>query len=162
VKATMIPLALLAALTATAGTGSGPSPPLRLAVIVHPEVEVTDLSLEELKSIISMERQFWPSKRRPVILLRPSQSTEMKVILDVVLKKPYEDVRREWVRKLYAGEIPSLPSIVRTPSAVVQAVKRTPGAISFVSTAEPLQGVRLLSIDGIRPDHPAYALVERP
>lgn len=130
----------------------------RVAVIVNEKNPVADLSLADLRAILKLERQFWPNGRRVALFLRPGESAESRVLLDKVYKTTHEKLQKYWVSKVFSGEIPAKPSYVPTAEAAGSRVREGEGAISVVLSTEIPKDVRVLSIDGRKPDHAEYAL----
>jgi hypothetical protein len=63
------------------------------------------------------EKQFWPTGRRVSIILPTSGSPEMQVLLDKVYAMDAMSLKKEWSRKLFAGEIPAAPSAASSEKA---------------------------------------------
>ncbi len=129
-----------------------------LAVIVNPANNSPDPSFEELQLILRMERQFWKDGRRVVLILPAGGSAEKDLLLEKVYHTTDAELRHDWARRLFAGEIPAVPSTLRTSEALVAAVKRAPGAIAVVPAASVGQGVRILAVGGKRPGEQGYPL----
>ena len=51
-----------------------------VAVIVHPDNPIKELSLSELRSYLKLERQFWPNKQRCEVYLPPSRSVGISCV----------------------------------------------------------------------------------
>lgn len=140
---------------APAPTGDG-SP--EVAIIVNLENDWPDPSLEELRAVLTLRRQFWKDGRRVVLLLPASSSLERRVLLSRVYRSTDLDLRKEWARRLFSGEIPAVPSSVPHSDAAGAAVRRSRGAISAVPADAIPPGVRVLAISGLRPGEPGYPL----
>jgi hypothetical protein len=132
-----------------------------LALIVHPKNTVEDLSNEEVHAFFTLQKQFWPSGKRVVLFLRASSSPAQKVLLENVYKMAHEELRKYWVGKVFAGEIPAIPTVMRTAAAASAAVGKLEGAISIVRLSEVPEGVKIVTIDGKKPGDPEYSLVEK-
>ena len=133
-----------------------------LAVIVHPKNPVTDLKLGELQSLFKLERQFWPNDTRVTLYLPPSQSVERKVLLQRVYRMDNPALQKYWLGKIFAGDIPAMPSVARSAKVAADVVKKTEGAVSVVLAGEVPPGVRVLLVDGKGPKDKDYALIARP
>jgi ABC-type phosphate transport system substrate-binding protein len=133
--------------------------PRAVAVIVNAANPLRDPTFEELRSIFKLEQQEWEAGRRIELVLPPAGSLEERVLLDAVYRQSEIQLRKTWARRMYAGEIPTVPSAARSAGAVVTAVKRSRNAIGVVSVADGIpKGVRVLSISGKRPGEPGYPL----
>ena len=159
--AALLGAAVLAGLLRAGEPGAAP-PPEPLAVFVHPGNPLKDLSLADLRAIFTLERQFWPERRRIVLVLPRDESPEHALLLEKVYRMPPADLRKYWTGKLFAGEIPSVPSTARTAARAVAFVRATEGAISVAFANEVPQGLPILSIDGKKPGETYYPLVARP
>ncbi len=139
------------------------SPPasdlVRLVVIVHPKNPVTDLKLREVKAIFKLERQFWPNDRRVALFLPPSSTAEKKILLEKIYNMTNEELRKYWLGKVFNGDIPAIPPVVRTAKAAGEVVKKSDGAVAVVRSTEVPEGVQVLSIDGKQPADSDYPLV---
>ena len=156
----------LAALTlAAVGVGAAPPPravaaePTAIAVVVNPRNPVTDLSLRQLRSYFKLEQQYWPSKERCEVFLRPTRSKEADILLDRVYQMSNEELRKYWVGKIFRGEISSKPSVIPTAKAAGARVGSVTGALTVILADEVPEGVRVLTIDGKKPGDEGYPLV---
>jgi len=130
-----------------------------LAVIVNPKNSTTNLTFNELRPYLKLERQFWPNKERCTLLLRPSSSPEMKILLEEVYRMNADELRKYWVGKVFRGEIPARPAVVPTAEAAGTRVRKVPAALTVVLADQMPEGVRALTIDGKKPGDPGYRLV---
>lgn len=142
-------------LTAAAGSRDAPA---EVAIIVHPDNHTPDPSLQDLRAILTLQRQFWSDGRRIVILLPATGSVERQVLLRTIYRLTDSDLRRLWARRLFAGEISAIPLTVRASEASVAGVKESPGAIAAVPAGDVPTGVRVLLINGKRPGDSGYPL----
>ena len=131
---------------------------LLVVVIVHKENKVADPTLKELRALLLLDRQFWPDGSRVVLIRRPTTSAEEKTLLRELYSMTEDKLRKYWTGRLFRGEIPALPSIVRAGPAAVAAVSKDRQAISVVLSTDVEDGVRTLSIDGKRPEDKGYPL----
>ncbi|MGH7149510.1 MAG: hypothetical protein ACREIU_02370 [Planctomycetota bacterium] len=153
--------ALLAGLLRV-GESKPAAAPEPLAVFVHPGNSLKDLSLADLRAIFTLEKQFWPERRRIVLVLPRDESPEQALLLEKVYRMPSADLRKYWTGKLFAGEIPAVPSTARTAARAAAFVRATEGAISVAFANEVPQGLPILSIDGKKPGESNYPLAARP
>jgi hypothetical protein len=133
--------------------------PAAIAVIVHPKNPVTNLSLNELRAILKLEKQFWPNGKRVTLYLPPSKSTETEILLDKIYRMPIDSLQKYWMGKRFSGEIPAKPSYVPNAEAAGSRVKESEGAIAVVLATQIPPGVRVLSIGDKRPGDAEYPLV---
>ena len=135
-------LLLLAAvgLSTTYSFASDPT----LAVIVHPEVEVKQLSDVELESIFLTERRYW-SGTRPIIPFNLAPRSEERALFDrVVLRMEPEAIARYWLdRRVRSGNPP--PRQAPDPMTVGRLVAKLPGAIGYIPESFVTHEVRVLA-----------------
>ena len=160
-RAVLVALAAAIPLAAPplAGRGEAPDEVPVLAVIVNPKNSTTNLTFNQLRSYMKLERQFWPDKERCALLLRPSNSPEMKILLEQVYRMSADELRKYWVGKVFRGEIPARPAVVPTAAAAGTRVRKVPAALTVVLSDQMPEGVRALTIDGKKPGDPGYPLV---
>ncbi len=151
--------AVLSALGSPGAGGAKSSKPVHVAIIVHAKNATMDVSLKELRSIFTLEQQFWPKGGRILLLQRPSRSQEGQAVLNRVYSMTEDQLRKHWVQKLFSSEIPAIPAVVRQTDAAVASSKKNEGAITAVLAGELPEGVRVLTIDGKRPGDEGYPLV---
>jgi hypothetical protein len=128
-------------------------------VIVNGANTSPDPTLAELQAILRLDKQFWQTGKRVVVLLPPAGSTAKSLLLTKIYHRTDAQLRKDWARRLFAGEIPAVPTSLRSTEAIVTAVTRSPGTIGVVpaGTAIP-ESVRILAVDGKRPGDPGYSL----
>lgn len=148
-------LCLWLALPAAPVTGQAPRD---IAVVVHPDVPVADLSLATLRRILLGDREFWPSGVRVTLLIRAPVSRERDAVVKSVCEMTEAQFRQHWIGKVFRNETPSGPKIVYSAEMALDQVSRTPGAITLVDSSLVGRGVKVVKIDGKSPGQPGYAL----
>ena len=115
-----------------------------LAVIVHPDVEVKQLSDVELESIFLTERRYW-SGTRPIIPFNLAPRSEERALFDrVVLRMEPEAIARYWLdRRVRSGNPP--PRQAPDPMTVGRLVAKLPGAIGYIPESFVTHEVRVLA-----------------
>jgi hypothetical protein len=131
-----------------------------IAVIVHQQVPVEELSLSELQQIFLGERQLWSRDLGITLLMPPRGSPERKVLL----RKIYglrSDVQYQhhWINKLFGDGAQIAPKITGSPEMSASLAREIPGAIALVRAHRIPEGVKVLRIDGKRPGERGYPLV---
>ena len=143
--------ALLAAAPAPVHT-QGPD----LAVIVHPDVPIDNLTLAELRRVLLGDREFWASGMRVALFLRAPVARERDVAIKDVCQMTEAQFRQHWIAKVFRADTPSTPRIVYSAQMAIEQVSRTPGAITFVENSAVVKGVKVLKIDGRSPGQSGY------
>src|ERR1043166_2605558 len=59
-------------------------PGIDVAIIVHPDVPLDDVTLAELRKLMLGDRQFWNSNLRVTLLARATGSREREVVLKTI------------------------------------------------------------------------------
>jgi hypothetical protein len=131
---------------------------LELAVIVHPQKGVSEVSAADLREMILMERQHWKGGGRIYLILPQSGSPEKDVLLRKVLNMTEEQLRRHYLGKLYGGEIAAFPSVAPSGAAALRTVSLAESSIALVDADGLDPGVKVLRVQGLRPGDPGYLL----
>lgn len=129
-----------------------------VAVVVHPDTPVDDLSLAEVRKVLLGERQYWNSKLPVVLLIRAPVARERDVVLRVIYQMSEAQFKQYWIAKVFRAEASSPPKIVYSNDMQLELVAAVPGAIAFVDAKNVRPGLKVLRVDGHLPGDPAYPL----
>jgi ABC-type phosphate transport system substrate-binding protein len=129
-----------------------------IAVVVHPDTPVSDLSLAEVRKVLLGERQYWNSKTPVVLLIRAPVARERDVVLRVIYQMSEAQFKQYWVAKIFRAEVASPPKIVYSNDLQFELVTAMPGAIAFVDARNVRPGLKVLSVDGHLPGDKDYPL----
>jgi len=129
-----------------------------IAIVVHKDTDVEDLSLAELRSIFLANQQFWSNRKRIVLLVRAPKSDERDFVLNTIYEMDEAQFRQYWIAKMFRAEVPRGPKIVFSTDMMLELVIAIPGSISFVSAEEVTDDVRVVRVDGKLPSDPGYPL----
>ncbi len=129
-----------------------------LAIVVHKDSAVENLSLQELRKIFLAEQQFWPDRSRIILLVRAPKSEERDFVLNTIYQMDEQQFRKYWIAKMFRAEVPRGPKIVFSTDMTRELVVAIPGSISFVDAKEATDDVRVLRIGGKLPDEDGYPL----
>jgi hypothetical protein len=138
----------------TAQTLHGPD----IAVVVHSDTPVSDLSLAEVRKVLLGERQYWNSKLPVVLLIRAPVARERDVVLRVIYQMTEAQFKQFWVAKIFRAEAASPPKIVYSNDMQYELVSAIPGAIAFVDARNVPPGMKVLRVDGHLPGERDYPL----
>ena len=127
-------------------------------MIVHPSVEVDEVSFAELRRIMLAERQFWSTGQPIAVIVRAPVAVERTVLLDRVYRMSEARYREYWVAKVFRGEASDGPRVVLSSEEALDLVGVIEGAITVVDSEDVPEGLKVLRIDGRLPDDPDYAL----
>ena len=150
-------LALAAALGAGTAAAQRPAA-VELAVVVHPDLPVDDVSFAELRKILLGDRQFWSSGMRVTLLVQPPKSPEREIILKKIYRMTDTQFRQYWIAKVFRAEASSEPKIFYSNEMAFSLVAQIPGAVALVKADDAPDGVKVLKIDGRGPGDADYRL----
>src|SRR6266571_7988028 len=130
-----------------------------IAVVVHPDTPVTDLSLAEVRKVLLGERQYWTSKLPVVLLIRAPVARERDVVLRVIYQMTETQFKQYWIAKIFRAETASPPKIVYSNDVQYSLVTALSGAIGFMDAREAAQAkLKILRVDGLLPGERGYPL----
>lgn len=129
-----------------------------LAIVVHKDTEVDNLSLVELRNIFLANQQFWANRSRIILLVRAPQSDERDFVLDTIYQMDEAQFRQYWIAKMFRAEVPRGPKIVFSTDMALDLVVAIPGSISFIRADEVTDDVKLMRVDGKLPSDEGYPL----
>lgn len=132
------------------------APPDDIAVVVHPDVPVDNLSFAELRRVLLGDREFWSSGVRVTLLIRAPVARERDVAVKAICEMSEAQFRQHWIAKVFRNETPSGPKIVYSSEMAIDQVTRTPGAITFVESAKVTKAMKVLKIDGLTAGQTGY------
>lgn len=155
-------LALLLLAAAAPRSGAAQAGPERdgegVAIVVHPDVPIAALTLDQLRRIFMADQQFWPDGSRITLLVRAPAAYERDVVLNVIYRMSEDEFRKYWVGKMFRAEVPAGPKIVYSSEMASELVTAVPGAIGFVPAGDVIPGAKVIRIDGRLPGQPGYPL----
>ena len=147
----------MASLTAGAASAqTSASEPV--AIVVHPQVAIDDLTFAELRSIFLAEQQHWPDRSRITLLVRAAKAPERDLVLDAIYGMNEDRYRQYWIAKMFRAEVASGPKIVFSTDMVRDLVAVIPGSIGFVPASAVDSGLKVIRIDGKLPGEEGYPL----
>lgn len=136
----------------------GAQPPPDVAVVVHPDVPVDNLTMSELRRLVLGDREFWPASVRVTLLIRAPVAHERDVVLKTVCQMTEAQFRQHWIAKVFRAEAAMAPKIVYTSEMAVDLVNRIPGAITFIDAPQAGRALKIVKIDGRLPGEAGYPL----
>jgi ABC-type phosphate transport system substrate-binding protein len=129
-----------------------------VAIVVHPDTDVENLTLNELKRIFRGDRQFWDDGRRVTLLVRAPEADERRLILDRIYGMDEGQFREYWIGKMFRAEVAAGPKLVYSSDMARDLVRVVPGAITFVPVSQVSADTKVVRIDGLLPSDAGYAL----
>ena len=129
-----------------------------VAVVVHPDVAVDNLTVGELRRVVLGDREFWPAGLRITLLVRAPIAHERDVVLRNLCQMTEAQFRQHWIGKVFRADTALAPKIVYSTEMAVDMVSRFPGAITFVDASAVAKGLKVVKIDGHAPGEKGYPL----
>jgi len=129
-----------------------------IAVVVHPEVKVDDISFADLRKILLGDRQFWSSGQQVTLIVRAPVAKERTMLLEKVYQMSEAQFRQYWIAKVFRAQAATGPKVVVSNQESVELVGVMDGAIALVDSADVPAGLKVLPIDGLRPGDENYPL----
>jgi ABC-type phosphate transport system substrate-binding protein len=126
-----------------------------IAVIVHPDNPVSNLTIDELRRLFSGNTIMFGNRQR--VALAETESERAR-FYRIALSMNEDRVKRQWISLVFAGEAATPPETFANVEDVKRFVAARPGAIAFIP-ARALDGsVKAVTIDGRRPGDASYVL----
>lgn len=129
-----------------------------VAVVVHSDVPVDNLTLSDLRRIVLGDREFWPASLRITLLIHAPVAHERDVILQTVCRMTEAQFRQHWIAKVFRADTAIAPKIVYSTEMSVDLVNRIPGAITFLDASKTGRNLKVVKIDGQLPGEKGYPL----
>jgi ABC-type phosphate transport system substrate-binding protein len=129
-----------------------------IAVVVHPDVPVDNVTVAELRRLVLGDREFWPGGLRVTLLIRAPVARERDVVLKTLCEMSEAQFRQHWIGKVFRADTALAPKIVYSTSMALDLAASTPGAIAFVEAAQVERRLKVLRIDGKLPADKGYPL----
>jgi hypothetical protein len=129
-----------------------------IAIVVHPDTDISNLSLSELRQIFLADELYWPDHSRIVLLVRAPTAYERTFVLDRIYEMSEADFRSYWIKKMFRAEVPSGPRVVFSNNMAIGLVTAIPGSIAFMRASDVTPDVKVVRIDGKLPSEDGYPL----
>ena len=153
---------LLLEVSRGSAAGSGPPPPPvpddTLAIIVNQSNTIDDLSLKDLRTVFLGERSHWPNGRRITLVMMDPGLSERKAVLRDVCHMNETEFSRHFLQGLFTGEVFVSPKTLSTSVGVRKFVFNVPGAIGYLRASDVDGTVKVIKVNGHRPDEADYPL----
>lgn len=155
-RAAVLLVGMSFSLTTRLAAQSSASQPV--AIVVHPQTQVTNLSFADLRRVFLGEQQFWPDRSKVTLLVRAPTAHERSVVLDKIYRMDEDQFRQYWIGKMFRAEVAGGPKIVYSTDMALNLIGAIRGSITFVPASAVSADVRVLRIDGKLPSDPGYPL----
>jgi hypothetical protein len=129
-----------------------------VAIVVHPDVPIDNLTISELRRLLLGDREFWPASVRVTLLIRAPIAHERDVVLKEVCQMTEAQFRQYWIGKVFRAETALAPKIAYSAEMAGDLVNRIPGAITFMEASDVSKGFKVVRIEGRLPGEKGYPL----
>ena len=128
-------------------------------MIVHPEVAEDNLSLAELRRILTGDREFWTSGARVTIFIRAPVARERDAIVRDICQMTEAQFRSALDRQGVPRRDAERAEDRLLERSALEQVGRTPGAIGLrAGRRSRAKNVKVIRIDGRAPGQTGYRL----
>ena len=129
-----------------------------MAVIVHPDTPVENMTLAEVRRVFLGERQYWNAETPVVLIVRAPVAPERTVVLDRIYRMSESQFKQYWIAKIFRAESATAPKVVYSNDMANELVTAIPGAIAFVDARDVRPGTKVIRVDGFLPGESGYPL----
>src|SRR5882724_1857719 len=128
-----------------------------VAVAVSPKNSSSNLTLGDLRKILSGEKRTWPDGSRVKLFSRSPGTLERTALLKILGKSEIE-YKQYWTSKVYQGDAESEPMVLPSNGMQREALTAYPGTIALVEASDVKAGMKVLKIDGKLPEEADYPI----
>lgn len=129
-----------------------------IAVVVHRDVPVDNLTFSELRKIVLGDRQFWSSNMRVTLLIRAPMARERDVVLKSVLQMTETQFRQYWISKVFRAESAAAPKATYSNEMSLSLVNNIPGSLTFIDASQVPKELKVVKLGGLLPGEKGYPL----
>src|SRR6202162_1211794 len=80
-----------------------------VAVVVHPDTPVSNLSLSDVRKVFLGDRQYWSTNIPVVLLIRAPVARERDVVLKIIYQMSESQFKQYWIAKIFRAEAATAP-----------------------------------------------------
>jgi len=131
---------------------------VHVAVIVNLSNPVNDLSLKELRSIVTIQRTQWSTGRKITVALHEPGNPEREAVLRNVYGMNEAAFTRYFLHATFTGQIINGPRQLATSEGLRRFVVNVPGAVGFIRLTDVDASVKTVRINGQAAGTPGYSL----
>ena len=74
-----------------------------VAVVVHPDTPISNLSLSEVRKVFLGDRQYWSTNVPVVLLIRAPVARERNVVLKIIYQMSESQFKQYWIEDFSGG-----------------------------------------------------------
>ncbi|HEY1272318.1 MAG TPA: hypothetical protein VGF08_10055 [Terriglobales bacterium] len=129
-----------------------------VAVVVHPDTPISNLTLADVRKVFLGDRQYWSANTPVVLLIRAPVARERNVVLKIIYQMSESQFKQYWIAKIFRAETATAPKVVYSNDMASELVTAIPGAIAFIDARDVRPGSKVLRVDGHLPGEAGYSL----
>ncbi|HEX4603369.1 MAG TPA: hypothetical protein VH724_05195 [Candidatus Angelobacter sp.] len=129
-----------------------------IAVVVNAANPVNELSLPELRKMLTGDRRFWKGNVQVKLVLREPGSRERDDVLSTLLKTNNKDFAELWRAKVFRGEAAEPPLALSSNLQAERYLLAAPGGIAFMIPKNLPPQLKILKLENKLPGEAGYAL----
>ena len=129
-----------------------------IAVVVHPDTPISNLTLAEVRKVFLGDRQYWTTNLPVVLLIRAPVARERNVVLKIIYQMSESQFKQYWIAKIFRAEVATAPKVVYSNDMANELVTAVPGAIAFIDARDVKPGSKVVRVEGHLPGDAGYAL----
>src|SRR5260370_33899939 len=129
-----------------------------VAIVVHPDTPLNNLTLGEVRKVFLGERQYWNANIPVVLLIRAPVARERNVVLKTIYQMSESQFKQYWIAKIFRAEAATAPKVVYSNDMANELATATPGASAFIDVREVLPGTKVIRVVGHLPGAPGNPL----
>src|SRR2546423_347083 len=129
-----------------------------VAVVVHTDTPVANLTLAEVRKVFLGDRQYWSTNVPVVLLIRAPVARERNVVLKIIYQMSEPQFKQYWIAKIFRAEAATAPKLVYSNDMANELLTAIPGAIAFIDYRDVRPGAKVLRVNGHLPGEPGYPL----
>lgn len=116
-------------------------------VVVHPTVEINQISERQLARIFALQQKFWPSGTPIKIISLPSNNIQHKKFVREKIKHQPHQLDRLWNRLQFTG-LGKPPKRVSDFQMMLKEIRKEPSSIGYIdlSSVGETDGVKVLKV----------------
>ena len=129
-----------------------------VAVVVQTNNPVNSISMSNLREMFQCDRSAWPSGTRVKLFSRGVGTPEHNSMVRVLYHSSENEYNQMWVMKQIRGETSCKPTELPSKGMTIEALRAFPGALALIRLSEVTPEMKIVSVDGKKPDSPDYPL----
>lgn len=129
-----------------------------LAIVVNRSNPINNLSFSELRKIFLGERNHWANGHRIAIAMLDYGQPERRAVLRLIFRTDEKGYQDYVLGGVFRGDVFAAPKTLASPIIVRKFVFNAPGAIGYLRASDVDDTVKVVRIDGLRPEDKGYRL----